>query len=77
MGNTPSEMLTKIDQTISDIVTGKASVRQFNGRSYTYLDLDKLRTMRREYQNLSNASEISGGDKRPFKMIGMRMRETK
>lgn len=69
-----ASILAEIDDCILALLQGKAAVRQFQGRSYTYLDLDKLRKLREHYQSLSNSSAIAGGV-RPFKMFGIRMRE--
>ena len=75
MALTAAEMVDKIDDCIQTLVEGTASTRQIGNRTYTALDLDKLRQLRQVYVNQANASTVNDGTSRPIKFFGLRMRE--
>jgi len=47
---TASELLTAVNEAIRALSTNKVQSYEVEGVSYTYFDLDKLRTMRKELQ---------------------------
>jgi len=59
---TATEILAAIDTAIYNIVSGEAESVEVMGKQFTLLDLDKLRTLRRDYAKATGYS--SGNRKR-------------
>lgn len=57
---TDAELLDAIRQAIFDIVSGKVQSVTIGQQSFTRLDLDKLRAMKREYE--TEVSRATYGD---------------
>ncbi len=62
--STASDMVTKIDTAISEIVEKKAESYEIDGIRYTVLDLDKLGKMRSHYQGIA-AGETAAASGNP------------
>ena len=64
---TAAEILTAVNDAILALIQDKVSSISFNGRTYVYQDLDKLRAMRKELRketrtvsNEIRVADISG-----------------
>lgn len=68
---TASEMVTKIDTAIENIITGEVDTVTIEGESYNNLDLDKLRRMRDHYASIGGVDDAITAGSAPFGITGL------
>ena len=61
-----SDMMTTIDTAIASIVAKEAASIQVDGATYTALDLDKLRLLRKHYAEIVGRETAAAASRPPF-----------